>query len=120
MGTEEKIDAILKLLEKLDSKFDILSARLSALEVSGASTARPSVSDAGDARNRSPSEMVLDNKIAETLPAGQEGRIKCPKCGAIGNALTQHEDKSKPISYLAGKPIFAKIWQCKKCGAEFQ
>ncbi len=44
-------------------------------------------------------------------------RIKCPKCGS--HRVKQIEDKSRVLSYVAHRPIYAKIYLCGDCGHKF-
>jgi len=49
-----------------------------------------------------------------------EDRLMCPSCGAIGKDINQNvEDKTKVLSYVGHKPMYAKKNVCKKCGYEF-
>ncbi len=55
-----------------------------------------------------------DVTMGEVTPS----RVKCPKCGSVD--IKQTEDKSKVLSYLGGRPIYKKVWKCKKCGETWE
>ncbi len=52
--------------------------------------------------------------MSEVTPS----RVKCPKCGSID--VKQVEDKTRPLSYVGGQPIYKKVWKCKKCGETWE
>jgi hypothetical protein len=48
-----------------------------------------------------------------------EGRLVCPNCG--GTSFNVITDKTRPVSYGVGSgmgTMYAKVHQCKKCGAK--
>ena len=68
-----------------------------------------------------PSAVVQKQVEAEKAAKGEvkpktEGRKTCPKCGS--NEFNAIDDKTKPLHYISGSPIFAKKYIYKKCGAE--
>ena len=48
-----------------------------------------------------------------------EDRLMCPSCGAVGRDIKAEEDKTKVLSYVGHKPLYAKKNICKKCGYTF-
>ena len=62
--------------------------------------------------------QIEEEKIAKgEIVAPLEGRRVC-SCGSTEfNAV---EDKTKPLHYVSGTPIYAKKHICKRCGKEFK
>lgn len=46
-------------------------------------------------------------------------RTVCPICGAVGSNIKTVEDKTKVLSYVGGRPMYAHKKICKKCSTEF-
>lgn len=46
-------------------------------------------------------------------------RTVCPKCGAVGANIKTVEDKTKVLSYVGGRPMYAHKKICIKCATEF-
>jgi hypothetical protein len=115
MGIEEILQKILDKVKDLDNKIDSVLVRLASLDMSkGSGSSSAKVAADGD-RLRMPSDVKTDEALAEKPSI--EGRVKCPNCGGLN--IQQKEDKTKPLDYIAGKPIFGKINYCKQCGKEF-
>ncbi|MFW9894210.1 MAG: hypothetical protein ACFFD7_00220 [Candidatus Thorarchaeota archaeon] len=111
---------ILKLLEDITKKLDILLKRETAT-----STATTTVSSSAstpvatpEPRRPKPSELVERQKEEERLKEKPpvEGRRVCPQCG--GTAFNTIEDKSQVLHQMGGVKIYAKKYICKSCGAE--
>ena len=116
---------ILELLKKISRKIDKLSS-IKAEQPAPAPKAVAPTPAVGKATIEAssyvkPSAVVQKQEEAEKEAKGEvkpktEGRKVCPKCGATEfNAI---DDKTKPLHYISGSPIFAKKYICKKCGAE--
>ncbi|MFX1260339.1 MAG: hypothetical protein ACFFAN_21015 [Promethearchaeota archaeon] len=107
---EEKV---LELLKKIDDKLDkILGAGSKAAE----SSPKPAEKPAETAPISKPSEIAeKQTEVAkvEEEPAS-EGRRVCPACGST--EFNHIEDKSKILHSMGGIKIYAKNYQCKKCG----
>ena len=52
------------------------------------------------------------------LPSFSTNKRKCPKCGAMGFAIKEVDDKTRLISYVPRR-IYAKKRVCTKCRYEF-
>jgi ribosomal protein S27AE len=96
MGMEETLENILVTLRRLEEKVDSLTQKLE---------------DSGTIKN------ISFGGAGKTDAGESESRAKCPKCGSTSSI--QKEDKSRPINYMGGVPIYAKIRSCKQCGTEY-
>ncbi len=109
----DKLDEILDILKKMNRKIDMIAARVSSLEVSGSiKTSAPT--------GIAPSDVVYAQKAASQAKVTYEGRLACPKCGAIGKNIGEKEDRSKAINYSGGMAIYAKNYYCKQCSYEWK
>ena len=72
-----------------------------------------------------PTDEEVKAELDELKPSESVGGFEseqrkiCPKCGAVGYDIKVIEDKSKILSYIGNKPMYAKKSVCKKCGQEF-
>ena len=94
---------VLELLKNIDQKLD---------KVLGAGGSAP-------APTKVPAEVISKGEGAATTaeaekPAAPEGRRVCPTCGST--EFNQIEDKTKILHSMGGIRIYAKNYQCKKCG----
>ena len=120
-------EKILNLLTKINDKIDKILAMketqsaptisqtknegpIQAASVKIEST--PTVKPSAVVEKQIEEEKKAKGEIRET----PEGRRICPKCG--GTDFNAVEDKTKPLHYMSGVPIYAKKYICKKCGFE--
>ena len=122
---------ILELLKKISDKIDKIAGTKasSPSPAAKAPAPTPAKSAVGTATIEStplvkPSAIAqkqadvekAEKEAEEEIPEKPEGRRVCPKCGATEfNAI---DDKTRPLHYISGAPIFAKKYICKKCGEE--
>ena len=119
-------DEILELLKKISRKIDKVGSMRESAPAPAAKAATPAKPAAGkvtieETSYVKPSEVVQKQVEAEKaakgdLPPPTEGRKTCQKCGSF--EFNTVEDKTKPLHYVSGTPIYAKKSICKKCGAE--
>jgi hypothetical protein len=114
MGLEEDMKKILDVVNKIDSKLDTLSARISSLEAGGLGAG---ASTTAMEHRKTPSEIAESQKGGAPV-SEVEGRNKCPKCGSLN--IGSKEDRSKAISYSGGLAIYGKKYYCKQCASEWQ
>ncbi len=109
--SEEKQDKIIRLLNQINEKVELLNRRVKNIEDKLDSGEVMSDTPAAAV---SPSDVVWQEKQAEKdIQAG--GRLKCPQCGAVGNDIATQEDKENVITYIGGVPQYGKKYYCKKC-----
>jgi hypothetical protein len=117
MGIEEQLTVITNILEKIESKIDSLSSRLSELESAGSGVVSSGNSVSA---GRSPSDVVMQEKMKDDGKVAVEGRLTCPKCGAVGKDIQEKEDRTKATHYMGGVAIYAKGYYCKKCSEQWK
>ena len=105
---------VLEVLKKIDKKLDrILGSGAPSPEPTKVpAEVMPVTSKAEPAAK--PSEVVTEEAEAPEEAPAAEGRRICPKCSAT--EFNQIEDKSKILHSMGGIKIYAKNYQCKKCG----
>ncbi len=64
-------------------------------------------------------ELALLKPQERTEDYESEERLICAKCGAVGQNIKVEEDKMTILSYIGGRPMYAKKNVCKKCGHKF-
>ena len=116
---------ILELLKKISRKIDKVSS-IQAEVPKPTAPVTPSKPATGKVTISAPSTVrpsaVVEKQIEEEkaakgeLPPPTEGRKTCRKCGSF--EFNTVEDKTKPLHYVSGTPIYAKKSICKKCGSE--
>ncbi|MFX1395194.1 MAG: hypothetical protein ACFFAH_16745 [Promethearchaeota archaeon] len=107
---EEKV---LELLKKIDEKLDnIIGAGSKAAQSSPKPAAKPAET-ASTPKPSAVAEKQTEEAKVEEEPAA-EGRRVCPGCGST--EFNHIEDKSKILHSMGGIKIYAKNYQCKKCG----
>ena len=109
-------DEILELLKRISEKVDKLvnSKTENPASVAKVASAKGKIEIVTSSMVK-PSEVVKERVEAEKEV--KERRV-CPECGATEfNAV---DDKTRPLHYISGAPIFAKKYQCKKCGYELE
>jgi hypothetical protein len=70
---------------------------------------------------QTPPTLTVPPLPRSTVIPGIDARVnkrQCPKCGAMGFAIKEVDDKSKIISYIPRR-IYAKKKVCTKCRHEF-
>ncbi len=117
--SEEKLDKILRLLNQLNGKVDDLMNRVLNLEQGSGSASPESSAPSGEKESVKPSDVAWEQEQEEKDVTEPTGRLKCPKCGAVGDDVGKKKDKSKVLNYISGVPQYATKYYCKKCTHEW-
>ncbi|MHA1673856.1 MAG: hypothetical protein ACTSYI_09525 [Promethearchaeota archaeon] len=56
--------------------------------------------------------------VSDSSQSIGESRQVCPKCQSI--KVSTKEDRTNPISYIGGTPIYGKLFYCRSCGQEWK
>lgn len=107
---EEKV---LELLKKIDEKLDNILGAGSKATISSPKPAEKPPEAVPTPKPSAVAEKQTEQVKVEEEPAA-EGRRVCPGCGST--EFNQIEDKSKILHSMGGIKIYAKNYQCKKCG----
>jgi ribosomal protein S27AE len=115
---QAKIDELAAKIVALDDKIEALTAKVEALESAKSSPVKAAEEEEGEeGHNVSPSDVAYEENEPKKV-SSKDGRVKCPKCGNLN--FKTLDDKSKILSYVAGKPVYGKKFQCPKCGSEWK
>ncbi len=121
---DDEINALKAQVEDLTKKNEELTNSLTEKdtkikELNDVTVEKDKIIDAQNAKiEEAETELTALKPEAPTTYTSEE-RLMCPSCGATGKDIKSEEDKTKVLSYVGHKPMYAKKNVCKKCGYEF-
>ena len=121
---EGEVDTLKAQVEDLNKKNEEITNSLSEKdskikELNDALADKDKIVDAQNVKIEESEKELTSLKPEATTSYSSEERLMCPSCGAVGKDLKSEEDKTKVLSYIGHKPLYAKKNICKKCGYEF-
>lgn len=121
---EGEIDTFKAQVEDLNKKNEEITNSLSEKdskikELNDALAEKDKIVDAQNVKIEESEKELTSLKPEAPTSYSSEERLTCPSCGAVGKDLKSEEDKTKVLSYIGHKPLYAKKNICKKCGYEF-
>ena len=121
---DEEINALKAQVEDLTKKNEEVTNSLTEKdikikELNDALAEKDNIINAQNAKIEEAETKLTALKPTAPTTYTSEERLMCPSCGSIGKDIKSEEDKTKVLSYVGHKPMYAKKNVCKKCGYEF-